>query len=44
VSDSNAGTAGTHLTFRGAIGSVVSDPQNDNWDSFKAKGTMILLR
>jgi hypothetical protein len=44
VSDSNAGTAGTHLTFRGAIGSVVSDPQNDNWGSFKAKGTMILLR
>jgi hypothetical protein len=44
VSDSNAGTAGTHLTFRGAVGSVVSDPQNDNWDSFKAKGTMILLR
>jgi hypothetical protein len=44
VYDSNAGTAGTHLTFRGAVGSDVTDPQNVNWAAFKAKGTMILLR
>jgi hypothetical protein len=44
VYDSNAGTDGTHLTFRGAVGSVVSDPQNVNWDAFKAKGTLIMMR
>jgi hypothetical protein len=44
VYDSDAGTAGTHRTFWGAIGSVVSDPQNVNWDSIKPKGTVILLR
>ncbi len=44
VYDSNAGIEGTHLTFRGAVGSDVTDPQNVNWAAFKAKGTMILLR
>jgi hypothetical protein len=44
VYDSHAGTNTTHNMFWGAVGSVVSDPQNVNWDAFKAKGTMILLR
>jgi autotransporter-associated beta strand protein len=44
VYDSHAGTNTTHNMFWGAVGSVVSDPQNVNWDAFKAKGTMIMLR
>jgi hypothetical protein len=44
VYDSHAGANTTHNMFWGAVGSVVSDPQNVNWDAFKAKGTMILLR
>jgi hypothetical protein len=44
VYDSHAGTKGTHLTFRGAVGSDVTDAQNVNWDAYKPKGTLLLLR
>jgi hypothetical protein len=44
VYDSDAGTVGEHLTFRGAVGSDVGDAQNVNWDAAKPTGTLILLR
>jgi hypothetical protein len=43
VQDSNAGTAGTHYTFRGAKGSV-NVSNNVNWRFLQYSGTMFLLR
>jgi hypothetical protein len=44
VYDSHAGTNTTDLTFRGAVGSNVSDAENVNWTALLPKETMILLR
>jgi hypothetical protein len=43
VQDSNAGTAGTHYTFRGAKGSV-NNGNNVNWLFLQYSGSMLLMR